>query len=82
MDDDFRKRGASKEKRPNPIVQMGLFIDNHGIPIAYKLFPGNNTDPITYIPAIKQIKEHFGIKRVVVVADKAMNSWFTTFLNS
>ena len=73
-DDEFRKKGASKEKRPNPIVQMGLFIDNHGIPIAYKLFPGNNTDPITYIPAIKQIKEQFGIKRIVVVADKAMNS--------
>ena len=73
-DDEFRKRGVSKEKRPNPIVQMGLFIDNHGIPIAYKLFPGNNTDTTTYIPAIKEIKEKFGIERIVVVADKAMNS--------
>lgn len=40
----FRKRGPSKEKRPNPIVQMGLFMDTNGIPIAYRLFPGNCVD--------------------------------------
>lgn len=70
----LRKRGPSKEKQPKPIVQMGLFMDMNGIPISYKLFPGNNTDPITYIPAIEQIKKQYGIKRVVTVADKAMNS--------
>jgi transposase len=53
---------------------MGMFVDTNGIPISYKLFPGNNTDPITYIPAIEQIKKQFGIERVVTVADKAMNS--------
>lgn len=70
----FRKRGPSKEKRPNPIVQMGLFMDTNGIPIAYKLFPGNCVDVKTYLPAIAQVKEQFGIERLVVVADKGMNS--------
>jgi hypothetical protein len=70
----FRRRGASKEKRPNPIVQMGLFMDSNAIPIAYKIFRGNQTDPITYLPAIEQVKKQFGIERIVTVADKAMNS--------
>jgi transposase len=72
--ESLRKRGPSKEKKPKPIVQMGMFVDTNGIPISYKLFPGNNTDPITYIPAIEQVKKQFGIERVVTVADKAMNS--------
>lgn len=70
----LRRRGASKEYRKDPIIQMGLFMDMNGIPIAYKLFRGNLTDPITYIPAIEQVKKQFGIERLVVVTDKAMNS--------
>lgn len=70
----FRKRGASKEKRPNPIVQMGLFMDTNGIPIAYRLFPGNCVDVKTYLPAVEQIKKQFGLERIVVVADKGLNS--------
>jgi transposase len=73
-DDEFRKRGPSKEHRPQPIVQMGLFMDSKGIPISYRLFRGNQTDPITYLPAIEQVKKQFGLERVIVVADKAMNS--------
>ncbi|MBF9651829.1 IS1634 family transposase, partial [Streptococcus pseudopneumoniae] len=45
-----------------------------GIPISYKLFRGNQTDPITYLPAVEEVKKQFGIERIVVVADKAMNS--------
>ncbi len=70
----LRKRGPSKEKRPNPIVQLGLFVDTNNIPIAYKLFPGNQTDPVTYLPAIEQVKKQFGLERIVTVADKGMNS--------
>ena len=70
----LRKRGASKEYRRNPIVQMGLFIDSNGIPISYTLFPGNVTDVKTYLPAIQQVKEAFGLERIITVADKAMNS--------
>ena len=74
INEGLRRRGASKENRPNPIVQLGLFMDLNGIPIAYKLFRGNQTDPVTYLPAVEQIKQSFEIKKMVVVADKAMNS--------
>ena len=49
-------------------------MDMDGIPISYKLFRGNQTDPITYLPAVKEVKRQFGIERMIVVADKAMNS--------
>ena len=51
-----------------------IFMDMDGIPISYKLFRGNQTDPITYLPAVKEVKRQFGIERMIVVADKAMNS--------
>jgi len=70
----LRKRGASKEYRRNPIVQLGLFMDEHGIPIAYEIFPGNFSDPKTYIPAMEQLKKQFNLIRIITVADKAMNS--------
>ena len=70
----LRRRGPSKEHRPKPIVQLGLFMDTNGIPISYKLFRGNQTDPVTYLPAVEEIKKQFGIERIIVVADKAMNS--------
>ena len=69
-----RKKGMCKDNGKDPIIQMGLFMDSNGIPISYKLFEGNKPDVSTYIDAIKQVKEQFGIERVVVVADKAMNS--------
>lgn len=39
--DDLRRKGVSKEYRPNPIVQMGLFMDKNGLPVSYGLYPGN-----------------------------------------
>lgn len=73
LKEGLRRRGPSKEHRPKPIVQLGLFMDTNGIPISYKLFRGNQTDPITYLPAVEEVKKQFGIERIVV-ADKAMNS--------
>ena len=70
----FRKKGPCKAKSGNPIVQLGLFMDTLGIPITYKLFKGNTVDVKTYIPAIEQVKKQFGLERIIVVADKAMNS--------
>lgn len=70
----LRKKGPCKAKSGNPIVQLGLFMDTNGIPISYQLFRGNFTDPVTYIPAIEQVKKQFGLERIIVVADKAMNS--------
>lgn len=74
LKEGLRRRGPSKEHRPKPIVQLGLFMDTNGIPISYKLFRGNQTNPITYLPAVEEVKKQFGIERIVVVADKAMNS--------
>lgn len=79
--DDLKKKGVSKEHRPNPIVQMGLFIDNNGIPITYQLFPGNTNDCLTYRPNLSRIKKEYNLGKVIVVADKGMttgdNIWYT-----
>ena len=72
--DDFRRRGAEKNNRKDPIVQMGLLLDKAGLPISYKLFPGNTHDSQTLLPILTGIKKKFGIKRIIVVADKALNS--------
>jgi len=72
--DGLRKKGVCKSNGKNPIVQMGLFMDTNGIPICYKLFRGNMPDVSTYREAVRQVKEQYGIERIVVVADKAMNS--------
>ncbi len=73
-EDDFRKKGVSKEHRPNPIVQMGLLMDNEGIPISFKLFEGNTNDCNTLMPVLDELKKDFNLGRVIVVADKGMNS--------
>jgi transposase len=72
--DGFRMRGASKEKRHDPIVQMGLAIDKNNIPITYKLFPGNTHDSQTLMPALAEVKREYGVGRIIVVADKGLNS--------
>jgi transposase len=74
MGDGFREKGASKEHRHDPIVQMGLLIDTKGIPITFRLFPGNTHDAKTLVPVLDELKAKYGLARIVVVADKAMNS--------
>jgi transposase len=73
-EDDFRKKGVSKEHRPNPIVQMGLLMDDEGVPISFKLFEGNTNDCTTLMPVLDELKRDFNLGRVIVVADKGMNS--------
>ena len=70
----LRKKGISKEKHVEPIVQMGLFIDDNGIPIAYRLFPGNATDQTTLIPALEKSIDSMGFQKVIVVADGGLNT--------
>jgi len=72
--DELRRKGVCKENRKNPIVQMGLLLDKNGLPISYKLFPGSKHDSQTLTPMLTEIKKTFGIKRLIVVADKALNS--------
>jgi transposase len=72
--DGLRKKGCEKNNRKDPIVQMGLLLDSLGLPISYKIFPGNTHDSQTLMPMLTQIKKRFGIRRLIVVADKALNS--------
>lgn len=70
----LRKRGPEKNKRPDPIVEMGLLMDANGIPMAYHLFPGNESEKLSLRPIIKQVKSQFGIQRTIVVADRGLNT--------
>ncbi len=73
-EDDLKKKGLSKEKRSTPIVQMGLLIDSKGLPIAYDLFPGNTHDSSTLIPFIKNMRKEYNFGKVILTADKGLNS--------
>ncbi len=70
--DELRKFGRSKERRQNPIVQMGLAMDQDGIPLHYELFPGNKLDKETFRSVIGEVRKNYGTGRVVVVADMGM----------
>jgi transposase len=72
--DELRRKGVSKEHRPNPIVQMGLFMDTMGFPITYQLFPGNTNDCKTLIPMLQEVKRNYDMGRMIVVADKGVNT--------
>ena len=68
-EDGFRTYGKSKENRPNPIVQMGLFLDRNGLPISMCINPGRMNEQKTMIPLEKMMTERFGIEKFVVCAD-------------
>ena len=72
--DDLRKKGMPKEHRPNPIVQMGLFMDSMGIPITFELFPGNTNDCLTFRPGLSRIQKEYDLGKIIVVADKGMTT--------
>ena len=67
--DEFRKLGLSKDKRRDPLVQMGLALDADGIPLHYELFPGNLVDKETFKPVIGEIRRNYDTGRIIVVAD-------------
>ena len=72
--DNLRKRGKEKNNRPDPIVQMALAMDADGIPLYYKLFPGNTNDSKTFIPVFKDVCVRFAPGRVIAVADMGCTS--------
>ena len=72
--DEMRRKGVSKEHRPDPIVQMGLLMDTQGIPILYELFPGNTNDCETLMPVWDQVKKDYQVGRTIIVADKGLNT--------
>ncbi len=73
-EDDFRKYGVSKEHRPNPIVQMGLFMDADGIPLSFSLFEGNQNEQPSMTPLEKKIIKDFGTSEFVVCTDAGLSS--------
>ena len=73
-ENDLRQRGVSKEHRVDPIIQLGLFIDSNGLPISMSLFKGNTSDTKTLQPVMKEIKANYNLNRLIVVADKGLNS--------
>ena len=70
----YRKRGPEKNHRPDPIVEMGLMMDANGIPVAYDLFPGNESEKVHMRPVIDRIKREYEDCRVIFVADRGLNT--------
>ncbi len=73
-EDDFIQKGVGKDRKDKKIIQMGLLLDNQGLPMTYKLFKGSTSDFDTLLPILDTVKQNFNLKRVIVVADKGLNS--------
>lgn len=71
----IRKYGYSKEERNQPIVQMGLFMDDQGIPISIETYPGNTLDHLTLIPSLKKNIDGLNYSRFIMIADRGMCSY-------
>ena len=78
----LRKYGVSKEHRPNPIVEMGLFMDRRGIPISMCLHPGNTSEQVTAIPLEKEITKMIGDSKFIYCADAGLGSYHIRQFNS
>lgn len=72
--DELRRKGISKEQRRKPIIQMGLLMDEAGIPITYKLFSGNTNDCLTLMPVLQEFRKTYNVGRFIVVADRGLNT--------
>lgn len=70
----YRKRGPEKNHRPDPIVEMGLLMDKNGIPLAFDLFPGNESEKVHMCPIINRVKNEFNSGRIIFVADRGLNT--------
>ncbi|HBP37749.1 MAG TPA: transposase, partial [Clostridiales bacterium] len=70
----LRQYGISKEHRPNPIVQMGLFMDGDGIPLAFDINNGNTNEQVTMKPLEQQILSDFECSRFIVCTDAGLSS--------
>ena len=74
QEDGDKKYGKSKEHRPNPIIQMGLFIDGEGIPLAFSLFPGNANEQTSLKPLEQKILQQFGCQKFIYCCDAGLAS--------
>lgn len=74
LEPGLRQYGHSKEHRPNPIVQMGLFMDRNGLPLAFCIDPGNMAETKTLVPLEKKLDADFGMSDCVVCTDAGLSS--------
>lgn len=72
LEKGIRKNGVCKEERKSPIVQMGLFMDDSGIPIAIESFPGNTLDHLTLRPALKKNIDDLDFSRFILIGDRGI----------
>ena len=78
----LRKFGLCKEHRPNPIVEMGLFMDSRGIPITMCLHPGNTSEQLTAVPLEKEVLKMLEGARFIYCADAGLGSYNIRKFNS
>lgn len=78
----LRKYGKSKENRPLPIAQMGLFIDGTGYPLAFNINSGNTNEQTTLRPLEKQIMEDFKLSKFLVCTDAGLGSFCNRDFNT
>ena len=74
QEENMKQYGPSKEHRPNPIVEMGLFMDGDGIPLAFSIHPGNKSEQQTLIPLEEQIMKDFQHAKFIVCTDAGLSS--------
>lgn len=74
QEDGDKKYGKSKEHRPNPIIQMGMFMDGDGIPLAFSLFPGNTNEQKSLKPLEQQVIQDFGCQKFIYCSDAGLGS--------
>ena len=74
QEDGSKKYGKSKEHRPNPIIQMGLFMDGDGIPLAFSLFAGNANEQTSLKPLEKKVLGDFGCQKFIYCSDAGLGS--------
>ena len=79
---ELRQYGYSKEHRPNPIVQMGLFMDAGGIPLAFSISPGNTNEQTTLQPLEQKILDDFKLSKFVVCTDAGLSSFANRKFNN
>ncbi len=81
QEDGSKKYGKSKEHRPNPIIQMGLFMDGDGIPLAFSLFPGKANEQTSLKPLEQKVIAEFGCHKFIYCSDAGLASEDIRFYN-
>lgn len=81
QEDGDRRYGKSKQHQPCPIIQMGMFMDADGIPLAFTMFPGNSNEQTSLKPLEEKVLQDFGCNRFIYCSDAGLGSASTRRLN-